>query len=69
MQTPAQTSDTLIRQYYGFFNQRRLADAAKLFADDALLEHIPFGRYHGGQGYVRLAEMWIRAFDKVAFNV
>jgi hypothetical protein len=69
MQTPAQINETLIRQYYAYFNERRLAEAAKLFADDALLEHIPFGRDHGPRGYIRLAEMWVRAFDKVAFNV
>lgn len=62
-------TDALVKSYYELFNRRRLSEAAKLFSDDALLEHIPFGRDRGGAGYVRLAEMWIRAFDKVTFTV
>ena len=62
-------SETFIRGYYDYFNRRRLREASKLFSDDALLEHIPFGRDRGGAGYMRLAEMWIRAFDKVTFTV
>ena len=32
---------SLIRQYYGWFNERRLSDAASSFADDADVELIP----------------------------
>ena len=39
-------NDALIRHYYDCFNERRFTDAATLFADDALLEHIPVGQQH-----------------------
>jgi len=62
-------NETFFRDYYSHFNRRRLVDASKLFTDDALLDHVPFGRDQGGAGYKRLAEMWIRVFDNVAFTV
>jgi hypothetical protein len=53
----------LIREYYACFNERRLSDAADLFASDAVLERGPFGTLkNGGEGYLRLAELWLRAF-------
>ncbi len=53
----------LIREYYSCFNERRLRDAAELFAPDGVLDHTPFGKTQtGGDGYIRFAEMWIRAF-------
>ena len=53
----------LIREYYACFNERRFADAADLFSNDAVLEHGPIGqRHHGGAGYIRLAELWVQAF-------
>ena len=53
----------LIREYYACFNERRFRDAAELFARDAILEHPPFGeRQVGGEGYLRFAEAWARAF-------
>ena len=56
-------SETLIRQYYTSFNERRFKDAAKLFTDDAFLEHIPFGKPHRGKdGYLRFANAWDAAF-------
>jgi hypothetical protein len=62
-------NESFIRDYYSHFNHRRLVEASQLFTDDALLDHIPFGRDRGGDGYTRLAEMWIRAFDSVTFTV
>jgi predicted ester cyclase len=56
-------SETLIREYYACFNERRFQDAAKLFAENALLEHIPFGKQHRGKdGYVRFVQAWGGAF-------
>jgi predicted ester cyclase len=53
----------LIREYYACFNERRFSDAAELFADDAVIEHAVMGsRQHGGSGYTRFAEMWVKAF-------
>jgi predicted ester cyclase len=63
-------TDTLIRRYYACFNERRFRDAAALFANDALLEHIPFGQQdYGGDGYVRFANTWIAAFPDGTFAV
>lgn len=63
-------SDALIRRYYACFNERRFRDAAALFADDALLEHIPFGQQnYGADGYVRFADAWMAAFPDGTFAV
>ena len=52
----------LIREYYACFNERRLSDAADLFASDAVLERGPFGTLKGGEGYLQLVELWLKAF-------
>jgi predicted ester cyclase len=53
----------LIREYYACFNERRLSGAADLFANDAVLERGPFGTLkNGGEGYLRLVELWLKAF-------
>jgi len=62
-------TSSLIRQYYGFFNERRLSDAAGLFADDADVELIPGERARGGDGYVRFAETWLHAFPDATLTV
>lgn len=63
-------SESLVRLYYACFNQRRLADAAKLFADNAVLEYIPFGQQqYGGDGYIRFANAWVNAFPDGMFEV
>lgn len=61
-------SETLIRQYYQCFNERRFGDAAELFADDALLDQ--FGRRErGSEGYVRFATAWHAAFPDGTFAI
>ena len=63
-------SHDLIRQYYEYFNGRRFTDAAELFADDAILEHLPLGEHQsGGAGYIRFAEMWVQAFPDCVVTV
>jgi predicted ester cyclase len=53
----------LIRKHYDYFNQRRFADGAELFAVDAVLEHPPFGQTrHGRDGYLNLVQSWVQAF-------
>lgn len=53
----------LIREYYACFNERRFADAADLFTNDAVLERPLFGILkNGGAGYVQLTDLWIKAF-------
>jgi predicted ester cyclase len=60
----------LIRKYYACFNERRFADAAEFFSDDAVLEHGPLGqRQQGGTGYLQFAEMWVRAFPDAALSI
>ena len=60
----------LIREYYACFNQRRFADAAELFSEDAVLEHGPIGkRKQGGAGYIEFAEMWVQAFPDAALSI
>src|SRR5512134_2281151 len=65
-QTPTRLDpnvESLIHHYYGCFNERRFAEAAKLFADDALVEHFPFGQQHRGpDGYLMFAKAWSAAF-------
>src|SRR5438105_3284531 len=60
---------SLIRQYYGWFNERRLSHAAGLFADDADVELIPGERAQGGSGYLRFAHAWVSAFPDGTFAI
>src|SRR5205823_5070558 len=72
LQTPIQPAmgDALIRHYYACFNERRVAEAVTLFADDAILEHIPFGQVQrGGTGYIRFVESWLAAFANAALTL
>jgi predicted ester cyclase len=63
-------SETLIRHYYACFNERRFEEATRLFREDALLEHIPFGKKHRGRdGYIRFAQAWGWAFPDAALIV
>jgi len=63
-------SETLIREYYACFNERRFQDATTLFREDAVLENIPFGKKHsGGDGYVRFAQEWNVAFPDATLVV
>ena len=62
-------SEALIRHYYQSFNERRFADAAALFTEDAVLELIPVGRAQGGAGYLRFAASWSAAFPNAAFSI
>ena len=60
----------LIRKYYACFNERRFADAAEFFSDDAVLEHGPLEqRQQDGAGYLQFAEMWVRAFPDAALSI
>jgi len=53
----------LIREYYTCFNERRFADAAELFASDAVIERPIFGTLkNGGDGYLQLVDVWVSAF-------
>ena len=62
--------DSVIRRFYEYFNQRRFAEAAALFRDDALLEHVPLRRQErGGAGYLAFVHMWINAFPDAVLTV
>jgi predicted ester cyclase len=61
---------TQIREYYACFNDRRFADAASMFTDDAVLEQMPFQRPdHGGTAYRRFAELWTQAFPDMRVTI
>jgi predicted ester cyclase len=61
----------LIREYYACFNERRFADAAKLFSEDAVLERGPIRprQCGGGAAYTEFAEMWVQAFPDAALSI
>jgi predicted ester cyclase len=67
---PDMKPDTLIRQYYGYFNDRRLTDAGALFADDAVLEQMPRQpAQRGGAGYLQFANAWLSAFPDAVLTI
>jgi predicted ester cyclase len=60
----------LIREYYACFNERRFADAADLFTSDAVLARPLFGTLNnGGDGYLQLAELWVKAFPDATVRI
>ena len=62
--------EAVIRQLYAAFNARRLDEAAGLFQEEAVLEHIPLGRQQRGPaGYREFAGMWLNAFPDASFGV
>jgi hypothetical protein len=62
--------EAVVRRLYTAFNARRLDEAAGLFRDEAVLEHIPFGRQQRGpEGYREFAGMWLHAFPDAAVEV
>jgi ketosteroid isomerase-like protein len=56
------TTEELIREYYRCFNERRIADATKLFATDAVVEFAPFVDARGPDAYAQFADAWLKAF-------
>lgn len=59
-----------IRDYYACFNERRFTDAAAMFAEDAVLEQMPFQRRErGGAAYHFFADTWTRAFPDAAVTI
>ena len=63
-------SEALVRRLYTSFNARELAQAASLFAEEALLEHAATGRQQrGSTGYLAFAKMWIGAFPDAVLAV
>jgi hypothetical protein len=61
----------LIRRYYELYNERRIREAAELFAVDAVLEHAPYGGppARGGAGYIASAERSFVAFPDARIDV
>jgi steroid delta-isomerase-like uncharacterized protein len=60
----------LIREYYRFFNERRLTAASALFAADAVLELAPFAHAATGrEAYEQFAETWLSAFPDAIFTI
>jgi ketosteroid isomerase-like protein len=65
------TSEELIRRYYQLYNERRIQEAAALFAPDAVLEHAPYGGppARGPAGYIASAERSFVAFPDAHLDV
>jgi predicted ester cyclase len=64
------TCEAVVRQLYTAFNAREIDEAAGLFHDDAVLEHIPVGRQqHGPEGYRQFVGMWLNAFPDASVEV
>jgi predicted ester cyclase len=62
--------EAVVRQLYAAFNARRLDEAAGLFHEEAVLEHIPLGRQQRGpEGYREFAAMWLNAFPDATVDV
>ena len=58
--------EQLIRSYYDCINARRLADGARLVADDCEFHHVATReRARGPQGFVALVSDWLRAAPDV----
>jgi hypothetical protein len=60
----------VIHEYYACFNERRFDDAARLFAEHAVLEQMPFScRERGGSAYLLFAGAWTRGFPDAHVSV
>ena len=60
----------LIRDYYKCFNERRFADAAELFAFDAVIEHSPSSQSkRGPEGYLDSARAAVAAFPDLHLQI
>jgi predicted ester cyclase len=65
-----QATEKLIREYYACFNERRFADAAKMFVDEATVERPPFTQTRrGSNAYKQFADTWLRAFPDALFII
>jgi hypothetical protein len=63
-------SDQLVRDYYRYFNERRLTTAGTLFAPDAVVDIPPFVHHaHGSAAYARFADAWLLAFPDALFTM
>jgi predicted ester cyclase len=62
--------DQLVRDYYRYFNERRVVTAETLFAPDAVVEMPPFVQHaQGGGAYAQFADTWLRAFPDAVFTI
>jgi hypothetical protein len=62
--------EAVVRQLYTAFNDRRIDDAAGLFHDDAVLEHLPLGKQQRGPGaYREFVAMWLNAFPDALADI
>ena len=60
----------LIREYYKAFNERRFDDAAELFTDDAVLEHLPDdAALKGATAYMASAHAAVAAFPDLSLRI
>jgi predicted ester cyclase len=58
-----------VNDYYRYFNERRVTDAAALFSEDADIEFIPGENLRGPLGYHEFAGTWTSAFPNLILEV
>jgi len=61
--------DTLIAAYYRAFNERRVADAAAMFADDAQVQHRSNVPLRGPEGYLESVRAATASFPDLHLEV
>jgi steroid delta-isomerase-like uncharacterized protein len=67
---PTATDESLLRRYYALFNERSLTEASDLVAPDCVFDHVPSKeRTDGPEGYLALAERWLRASPDIQSTV
>jgi hypothetical protein len=64
------TDLAVLHQYYAFFNERRLTEAAQLVAPECEFDHVQSkAQARGPEGYLALSEAWLRAAPDVTSTV
>jgi hypothetical protein len=64
------SAHALIRQFYTFYNERKIEQAAALFSSNAVIEHAPFGRQETGPAaYAASAQRSFIAFPDAHIEV
>jgi predicted ester cyclase len=70
MPTTSEAIERLIRDYYGSFNARRLADASSVFAAGAVMEAPPFtAAAEAVKSYECFSRLWLSAFPDAYLDV
>jgi hypothetical protein len=61
--------DAVVRCYYGHLNAHRVAEAAALFADAAVVQHLLFEPLTGPAGLTLFVSRWLEAFPDAQMHI